>query len=94
MREKNTTALDNTLRYYITLSDPQEDDVVYEITAETDTSIIAHRVLPFENGSYLYEEKIYPGGSVLKQVKLMATRSSVKRNAIMHRYVLRVAGSN
>jgi antitoxin component YwqK of YwqJK toxin-antitoxin module len=94
VREKNTTALDNTLRYYITLSDPQEDDVVYEITAETDTSITAHRVLPFENGSYLYEEKIYPGASVLKQVKLMATRSSVKRNAIMQRYVLRVAGSN
>lgn len=92
--EKNTTALDEMLRYYITLSDPKEDDQIYEIISETDTMITAHRVLPFSNGRYLFEQRVHPGTTVMREVTLMATRSSSKRNAVMQRFVLRVAGSN
>lgn len=95
VNEKDEILLNNTLRYYITLSNPNNDDEVYHLYKYTgDSCVCSGNLLKKEGGAHVLEFHISKGGFVMEKVWLAAIRRSAKGNKHVKIHSFNAAGEH
>lgn len=95
VREENTLLVNNKLSFYITLSQPREDDEI-QVISDKDTSqcpTALYNVLK-EKGNFVVEYKVPRGGFVMEQLRLLAIRKTAMGNRFLKTKTVSVAGDN
>lgn len=93
--EKNAVLLENKLFFYVTLENPQPDDIVYEISAhDTENKISTIRRLPNNGNTHLLEYYVGKGGFVMEEVHLAAYRKTSQGNTFIKKTKFMASANN
>lgn len=81
--EKNEVNLNNTLKYIITLSDPNPSDYVYRVYDPKDSCVSNTALLEKQNNVHVLEFYVGKGGFVMENVTIVAKRKTLMGNTFM-----------
>lgn len=93
--EQDKVKLENNLYVYVTLDDPEPDDVVYKVsTSDTGNVVTTLQRLEKTGDKFTLRYSVYPGGFVMEKVKLAAYRKTGFGNTFIKTISFNVSANN